>query len=83
MKNKVKSAGFYKSDYDGNISLLEIVLEGELEDIIDEFDILKLDQYDITSEKQFSKIIKLLQDSRYYTEEEIDDIIYLLAKEAE
>ena len=83
MKSKVKSAGFYKSDYDGNISLLEIVLEGELEDIIDEFDYLKLMQYDIKRDNQFSKIIKLLKDSCYYTEEEIDDIIYLLAKEAE
>ena len=83
MKSKVKSAGFYKSDYDGHISLLEIVLEGELEDIIDEFDYLKLMQYDIKRDNQFSKIIKLLKDSDYYTEEEIDDIIYLLAKEVE
>lgn len=81
MKSKVKSANFYKSDYDGNISSLEIVLEGELEDIIDEFDILKLRDYDIKFENQFSKIIKMLKDSDYYTDEEIDDIIYLLAKE--
>ena len=80
---KIKDAKFFKKDVYGKIICwLDITIEGESKDILDEFNQFELENYDITSENQLDKIRKMLKDY-CYTDKEIDDIIYLLAKEAE
>ena len=80
MVYKIKDAKFYYRKNDGKLFGLEITIEGESKDIIDEFNFMELENYDITSEDQFDKIRKMLKDY-CYTDEEIDDVIYFLAKE--
>ena len=77
---KIKDAKFYNRKNDGKLCSLEITLEGESKDIIDEFNFMELENYNITSEDQLDKVRKMLKDY-CYTDEEIDDVINILAKE--
>ena len=80
---KIKDAKFFKKEEYGKIfCCLDITIEGESKDILDSFNFFELRNYDITSKDQFDKIRKMLKDY-CYKDEEIDDIIYLLAKEAD
>ena len=80
---KIKDAKFFKKDIYGKILCwLDITIEGESKDILDSFNFFELRNYDITSKDQFDKIRKMLKDY-CYKDEEIDDVIYLLSKEAE
>lgn len=79
---KIKDAKFLKKDINGKrLCWLDITIEGESKDILDSFNQFELRNYDITSEDQFDKIRKMLKDY-CYTDEEIDNVIYILAKEA-
>ena len=77
---KIKDAKFYYRKNDGKLFGLEITIEGESKDIIDEFNFMELENYDITSENQLDKIRKMLKDY-CYEDKEIDDVIYFLANE--
>ena len=77
---KIKDAKFYYRKNDGKLFGIEITIEGESKDIVDEFNFMELENYDITSENQLDKIRKMLKDY-CYTDEEIDDVINILAKE--
>ena len=78
---KIKDAKFFKKDVYGKIICwLDITIEGESKDILDSFNQFELENYDITSKDQFDKIRKMLKDY-CYTDEEIDDVINILAKE--
>ena len=80
---KIKDAKFFKKDVYGKmIYWLDITIEGESKDILDSFNHFELENYNITSKDQFDKIRKMLKDY-CYKDEEIDDVIYLLEKEAE
>ena len=76
---KIKDAKFSKIDNEGRCDL-EITIEGESKDISDYFNFYELRNYNITSKDQSDKIRKMLKDY-CYTDEEIDDVINILAKE--
>ena len=78
---KIKDAKFYYRKNDGKLFGIEITIEGESKDISDYFNFYELRNYNITSENQLDKIRKMLKDY-CYTDEEIDDVICLLEKEA-
>ena len=77
---KIKDAKFYYRKNDGKLFGIEITIEGESKDIIDEFNFMELENYDITSENQLDKIRKMLKDY-CYPDKSIDDVINILAKE--
>ena len=80
---KIKDAKFFKKDVYGKmIYWLDITIEDEPKDFVDSFNFDELRNYDITSKDQVDKIRKMLKDY-CYKDEEIDNIIYLLAKEAD
>ena len=79
---KIKDAKFFKRDVYGKmIYWLEITIEDEPKDFVDEFNFYELRNYDITSKDQVDKIRKMLKDY-CYKDEEIDQVIDLLSKEA-
>ena len=80
---KIKDAKFFKKDVYGKIIYwLDITIEDDPKDFVDEFNCGELRNYDITSKDQFDKIRKMLKDY-CYKDKEIDQVIYLLSKEAE
>lgn len=78
----IKDVNVWKREYDGKFCSLEIIWENDPKDFVEEFNFMELENYNITSEKQFSKIDKMLKDYCFTTAER-DAVIYLLATKGE